>query len=198
MTNGHSTSDVVDEERSPEVAAADEGGAETEVLHALGELRSEVAALADSLDQVVPHLVATLKRNQAFDSILSRLDAAEKQLAARREAPLAAVLLRTMNEIHRMDHLDRATRRALVQGVAASIRRSGYELLIPQLGDDVEAATCEVVSGDADGDQLTVASVEAIGLACLGDPIVRAKVSVGPPRPLDATDTDHSRETEAP
>lgn len=171
-----------DDGQTPNIDTPDSpsGVSRSDLSAAVHALQNQVSELSTALDQVVPHLVATLKRNQAFDSILERLESAEKRLAARNDAPMAAVLLRTMNEIRRMQHLDRETRSTLVKGVGVSLLQSGYEIITPRVGQPYDPNSSDITAGDlATGEADVVLGIDSYGLACLGEVIVPAKVTVG-------------------
>ena len=153
---------------------ADDGSSVTaRMLDELRSLDARVTTLTETLDQLVPHLVSSLKRNQALESILERLDSAEKRLAARQEAPIASVLLRTMN--------DAEARTVVVKGVASSLRRSGYDLIVPDPGSPYDHETSEITAADPGasiGPAPVVADLDSAGLACLGTTIIKAKVTL--------------------
>lgn len=161
---------------------ADDGSSVTaRMLDELRSLDARVTTLTETLDQLVPHLVSSLKRNQALESILERLDSAEKRLAARQEAPIASVLLRTMNEVLHMKELDAEARTVVVKGVASSLRRSGYDLIVPDPGSPYDHETSEITAADPGasiGPAPVVADLDSAGLACLGTTIIKAKVTL--------------------
>ena len=83
------------------------------------------AAVREELDEVVPHIVAALKRNDGVADLVRRLDDAERRLAARDQRPLIARLYRLVGLVRRLDLPDEV-REMLLDELLDVLRGAGY------------------------------------------------------------------------
>jgi len=144
-------------------------------------------AVRAEFDEVVPHVVAALKRDRAFDDLQERLRAAERRLDSRRERPVVTALL---SLLHRLRHLDFEpdVRSSLDAEIVKILNDAGFEE-IGAVGEAFDPARHEPIDGRTSDSNGIVARVYATGLSSFGDIVVRAQVGVTP-----ATDVgQHSR-----
>jgi hypothetical protein len=143
---------------------------------AVAELLS--AAVRDELDKVVPHIVAALKRDRAFDALAERLRDAERRLEARRERPIGSALLAFL---HRLRHLslDPMISLSLDAEIVRILHQAGFEEL-GKVGEPFDPAHHEPLEGRTGNGEGRVAEVYATGLASCGEVVVRAQVRVIP------------------
>lgn len=157
---------------------------ETTTPAAAGQLVDDVRqAIRGELDEVVPHLVAALKRDRAFDALTERLVQAEKRLEARRERPIAVGLLRVL---HQLRHLkfELTVKQTLDHELTAVLTAAGFQET-GSVGEPFDPARHQPLSGASQGGDVVVAEVYASGLACFDDVIVRAQVRVDTPDHLE-------------
>lgn len=134
-------------------------------------------AIREEFDEVVPHLVGALKRNEAFDQIVARLDRAEKKLAERERRPLVGGLVRVLHRIRRTD-FDAAVKESLLHELEALLVGSGYEEF-GEPGEPFDATRHDAVEGSVDGGKAVVKEIYEQGLETLGEVVVPARVRVG-------------------
>ncbi len=134
-------------------------------------------AIRDEFDEVVPHLVAALKRNEAFDELVTRLDKAEKRLAERERRPLVSGLVRLLHRIRRTE-FDAQVKDSLVEELEALLGGAGYEEF-GDVGEPFDAVRHEAIEGTVDGGRAVVREIYEQGLETLGEVVVRASVRVG-------------------
>ena len=133
-------------------------------------------AVREELDEVVPHLLAALKRDRAFDAIAARLDDAERRLEARRERPVVVAVHRVLNRLRHLD-VDPDAKAALDDELVAVLRGAGYDE-IGVVGEPFDLDRHEPLEGETLDGRGTVAHVFARGLTCFGQVVARARVRV--------------------
>ncbi len=170
----------------PEAAGAPGGTSIPQNSHAdVGDLVRQ--AVRDELDEVIPHVVAALRRDRAFDSLQERLRTAELRLDSRRDRPVVTALL---SLLHRLRHLDFEpdVRSSLDAELVTILNDAGFEE-IGAVGEAFDPVRHEPLEGRTSDSTGIVARVYATGLGSFGDIVVRAQVGVSP-----ATDPgQHSR-----
>ena len=134
-------------------------------------------AIRDEFDEVVPYLVTALKRNEAFDQLVTRLDRAEKKLAERERRPLVAGLVRVLHRLRRTE-FDAEVKESLLHELEALLVGAGYEEF-GEVGEPFDAARHEAVEGSVDGGPAVVKEIYEQGLETLGEVVVPARVRVG-------------------
>ncbi|HEX4831638.1 MAG TPA: hypothetical protein VH478_11165 [Trebonia sp.] len=139
------------------------------------------AAVHAELDEVLPFVVAALRRSNAFDELSDRLRAAEGRIEARRERP---VILGVHAVLDRMRHLDfdGDVKHALEGDIARVLAGAGYEET-GLAGEDYDPARHDAIEGRALDGRAVVARVHTRGLASFGDVVVRARVEISPAVP---------------
>jgi hypothetical protein len=135
-------------------------------------------AVRAEFDQVVPHLVAALKRDRAFDDLTRRLADTERRLDARRDRPLAVAVHRLLQRVRRLS-MEPETRSALDAEIVATLGRAGFGEF-GAVGDTFDPDLHDPIAGRTDGGKGTVAEVLASGLASYRDVVIRAQVRVRP------------------
>jgi hypothetical protein len=157
-----------------------DGGGEQEAAPVPVSVVAEIvrAAVRDELDSVLPHLVAAIKRDRAFDALAERLHNAEGRLEARRERPIAVALLRFLHRLRHLD-FDEILRESFDIEIAEILHAAGFEEF-GEVGDPYDPARHEPLEGRTVGGTGTVAEVHASGLSSFGDVIVRAQVRLRP------------------
>lgn len=135
-------------------------------------------AVRDEFDDVLPHVVRALKRDQAFDALSERLRSAEDRLEARRDRPIAVALLRVL---HRLRHLkvDKAVRDSLELEIVKILNTAGFQEF-GAVGEPFTPARHEPLEGKTAAGTGIVAEVYASGLNSFGDVVVRAQVRLAP------------------
>jgi hypothetical protein len=155
------------------------GQAEVESMAVTSGLGGLVrAAVRDELDGILPHVVAAIKRDRAFDELSDRLSNAERLLAARRERPLAVAVHRLLNRLRHLD-FDQAVKTSLADELVKILADAGFEET-GRVGEDYDPSRHEALSGRATDGMATVTEVDARGLSSFGDVVVRAQVKVAP------------------
>ena len=134
------------------------------------------AAVREELDRVIPHVVAALKRDRAFDALQERLQDAERRLDARRDSPVAIALL---GFVHRLRHLDfdPAVRSSLDAEIVQILRQAGFEES-GSVGERFDPGRHEPIAGRTMDGLGWVAEVHATGLTSYDGIVVRARVGV--------------------
>ena len=135
-------------------------------------------AIRAELDQVLPHVVTALKRQDAVEELRHRLDLAEKRLAERQQRPFVAGVRRVLVMVRRLDFEQDAK-----EAIAAELERVLVGAGYAEFGEEGEAfdpRRHEVVDGSGDEQSgVTVIEVLEPGLETLGEIVVRTKVRVG-------------------
>lgn len=145
-----------------------------------GQLAEEVRqAVRGELDEVVPHLVAALKRDRALDALTARLEQAEQRLEARRERPMAVGVLRALHQLRHLD-FEPAVKETLEHELTTVLADAGFQET-GAVGERFDPARHQPLVGASEGGEGTITEVFASGLACFDDVIVRAQVRVGTP-----------------
>jgi len=151
-------------EREPLIEVSDETSA------------TELAALREDFSQVLPHLVAALKRDEAVTGLLERLRAAEKQLETRHVHPL---VLGVVKLLHRVQQLAPQTSELhsveieLLQILAAQ----GLEEF-GKAGERFDPARHRPLTGALDDGAGVVRELYSSGFEIAGQVVVRADVGV--------------------
>jgi molecular chaperone GrpE len=148
-------------------------GAETEDI--AEAVRSAVRA---ELDEVLPHVVTSLKRHDAVADLSRRLDRAERRIAEREQRPLVAGLRRVLGDVRKLD-FDAAAKTMIVGELERLLVGAGYTEF-GEVGEPFDPARHEAIAGKAPSDQAVVLEIFEPGLETLGDVIAPAKVRVGP------------------
>jgi hypothetical protein len=138
------------------------------------------AAVRAEFDEVLPHVVEALRRNNAFDEIADRLRSAERRLEARRERPAIVGVHHVLDRIRHLD-FDPAIKRALEDDIVRLLNEAGYEET-GQVGEVYDPARQDAIDGRAMDGQAVVVKVHTRGLTSFGDVVVRAKVEISPER----------------
>jgi molecular chaperone GrpE len=136
------------------------------------------AAVRAELDKVVPHVVAALKRDRAFDELTNRLREAERRVEARRERPTGVALLKLLHRLRHLD-LDREIRSSLDSEIVGILEMAGFTES-GAVGEPFDPDRHEPLDGRLSGGAGTVVEVYATGLASFSDTVVRAQVRVAP------------------
>jgi molecular chaperone GrpE (heat shock protein) len=136
------------------------------------------SAIRAEFDEVVPHLVAALKRNDAFEDVARRLDRAERRLAERQQRPLVSGLRRAIANIRRYE-FDEEVKAAVLGDLEGLLVGAGYTEF-GEAGEPFDGERHEAISGSAPDGGAVVLEVFEPGLETLGETVVPAKVRVGP------------------
>jgi hypothetical protein len=145
-------------------------------------LESLKTAVRDELDQVVPHVVAALKRQDAVRDLSGRLDRAERRLAERDARPLVSGLRRVLSNVRRLE-LDADVRTAIVGELEGLLIGAGYNEF-GDVGEAFDPVRHEALDGVASsGVHAVVLEVLEPGLETLGEVVVTAKVRIGDASP---------------
>ncbi|MGE5156189.1 MAG: hypothetical protein ACM3JP_01690 [Betaproteobacteria bacterium] len=168
---------------APELTDADERGLPADVGDAIR------AAVHAEFDEVLPHLIEALRRNNAFDEINDRLRTAERRIQARQERPVIIGVYRVLDRIRHL-HFDPAIKQALEVDLAAVLTEAGYaETGRP--GEDYDPARHDAIDGRALDGKAVVTKVHAHGLVSFGDVAIRAKVEISPEHSSPAEPAEH-------
>jgi molecular chaperone GrpE (heat shock protein) len=143
-----------------------------------GAIEAIRAAVHEEFDEVLPHLVEALRRNNAFDEINDRLRAAERRIEARRERPVIVGVHRVLDRIRHLD-FDEAIKEAIENDIASVLSQAGYEET-GQVGEDYDPACHDAIAGRALDGKAVVTKVHSHGLTAFGDVVVRARVEISP------------------
>jgi molecular chaperone GrpE (heat shock protein) len=146
------------------------------------EMRSAVqaevrSALRAELDEVLPHVIAALKRHDAVADLARRLDDAEKRLAERNSRPLVAGVRRALNTIRKLD-FDSEVKGAILAELERLLVGAGYTEF-GEIGESFDPARHDAIAGEAESGAATVQEVFEPGLETLGEIVSPAKVRVG-------------------
>lgn len=133
-------------------------------------------AVRDELDQIVPHVIAALKRNDGVADLARRLDDAERRLASRDSRPVISRIYRLLGLVRRFE-LPEDVRTALTSELEDVLRGAGYTEF-GAVGDAFDPARHEALDGAAEFGSAVVAKVYEPGLATLGEVVVAARVRV--------------------
>jgi hypothetical protein len=133
-------------------------------------------AVRHEFDQVVPHLVAALKREDGVAELRRRLDLAEKRLADRNQRPLVRGL-RDVLKLTRSLDFDPESKEAITMELERVLVGAGYEEF-GEVGEAFDPDRHEALSGEAPGGSPIVTGLREPGLETLGEVVVRAKVEV--------------------
>lgn len=134
-------------------------------------------AIRAELDQVLPHVVTALKRQDAVAELRHRLDVAEKRLAERQQRPFVAGVRRVLVMVRRLD-FEPDAKEAIATELERVLVGAGYEEFGEE-GEVFDPRRHEVVGETAEQSDATVTEVLEPGLETLGEIVVRAKVRVG-------------------
>jgi len=140
------------------------------------QLTDMVAELARDFDSVLPHLVAALDRDKAFDEISERLRRAEASAAVGMNWVLINGIHKLLSDTRRLD-LDPRFRSAFVRDLSGLLRSVGVTEF-GRRGEEFDADRHEAVQAVGDGQRFLVATVHASGLERAGAVLKRAKVTV--------------------
>lgn len=149
----------------------------------LGEVDALPAAVRHEFDQVVPHIVAALKREDGVIELRRRLDRAEKRLADRNQRPLIRGLRQVLILVRSLD-FEPDPKEAITMELERVLLGAGYEEF-GEVGESFDPDRHEALSGAAPTGSPIVTDLIEPGLETLGEIVVRAKVEVaseGDPR----------------
>jgi hypothetical protein len=136
------------------------------------------AAVRAEFDEVLPHLVEALRRNNAFEEISDRLRAAERRIEARQERPVIVAVHRVLDRVRHLD-FDQEIKRAIADDIARVLADAGYQET-GRVGEDYDATRHDAIEGRAVDGKAVVSTVYTHGLTSFGDVVVRAKVEISP------------------
>jgi hypothetical protein len=136
------------------------------------------AAVHAEFDDVLPHVVEALRRNNAFDEINERLRLAERRIEARQERPVIVGVHRMLDRIRHLD-FDEAIKQALEDDIVRVLTDAGYEET-GQAGEAYDPSRHDAIGGRAVDGMAMVTKVHTHGLVAFGDVVVRAKVEISP------------------
>jgi hypothetical protein len=170
-----------------ELTDADESGRPADVGDAIR------AAVHAEFDEVVPHVIEALRRNNAFDEINDRLRAAEGRIQARQERPVIIGVHRVLDRVRHLD-FDPAIKHALEDDLTAVLNEAGYAET-GRTGEDYDPARHDAIDGRALDGKAVITKVHAHGLDSFGDVVIRAKVEISPEHssPPDRAQYDKTR-----
>lgn len=145
-----------------------------------GEEGREPDALAGAVrqefDQVLPHIVLALKREDGVAELRRRLDLAEKRLADRDTRPLIRGLRQVLKLVRTLD-FETGPKEAITMELERVLIGAGYEEF-GEVGEAFDPARHEALSGEAPAGAPIVTDVIEPGLETLGEVVVRAKIAV--------------------
>jgi molecular chaperone GrpE (heat shock protein) len=137
-------------------------------------IRSAVRA---ELDEVLPHVVAALKRHDAVADLSRRLDDAQQRLAEREGRPLIAGLRRVLVHVRRLD-FDAQAKDLIVAELERLLVGAGYTEY-GEVGEPFDPVRHEAIDGEAESDRAVVLEIFEPGMETLGAVLARARVRVG-------------------
>lgn len=135
------------------------------------------AAVRAELDEILPHVVTSLKRHDAVVDLSSRLDAAERRLAERDQRPLVSGLRRTLVTVRRLE-FDADAKELVVSELERLLVGAGYTEF-GEAGEPFDPARHEAIAGEASSDIAVVLEVFEPGMETLGAVLAPARVRVG-------------------
>jgi hypothetical protein len=134
------------------------------------------AAVRHEFDQVLPHLVTALKREDGVVELRRRLDLAEKRIADRNQRPLVGGLRQVLILVRSLD-FEPDPKEAITMELERVLLGAGYEEF-GEVGEGFDPDRHEALAGEATtGSPIVTALIEP-GLETLGEVVVRAKVEV--------------------
>jgi hypothetical protein len=134
-------------------------------------------AVRQEFDQVLPHIVTALKRQDSVAELRRRLDVAEQRLAEREQRPLIGGLRRVLAQVRKLDFEPKA-KEAITMELERLLSGAGYQEF-GESGEPFDPRRHEALAGEAPEGSAMVLSVLEPGLETLGEIVVRAKVEVG-------------------
>jgi molecular chaperone GrpE (heat shock protein) len=134
-------------------------------------------AVRQEFDQVLPHVVTALKRQDGVAELRRRLDVAEKRLAEREQRPLVAGLRRVLAQVRKLDFEPKA-KEAITMELERLLSGAGYQEF-GEGGEPFDPERHEAVAGEAPEGSAVVVDLLEPGLETLGEVVLRAKVEVG-------------------
>jgi len=139
-----------------------------------GAVRDAVRA---ELDEILPHVVTSLKRHDAVADLSGRLDRAERRLAERDQRPLVSGLRRTLVTVRRLE-FDAAAKELIVSELERLLVGAGYTEF-GEIGEPFDPARHEAIAGEASSDSAVVLEIFEPGMETLGAVLAPARVRVG-------------------
>src|ERR1044072_1180646 len=124
------------------------------------------AALRADLDEVLPHVVSSLKRHDAVADLSRRLDRAERRLAERDQRPLVSGLRRTLITVRRLE-FDAEAKELIVAELERLLVGAGYTELGEE-GEPFDPERHEAIAGEAPSDEAVVLEIFEPGMEPLG------------------------------
>lgn len=134
------------------------------------------AAVRDEFDQVLPHIVAALKREDGVAELRRRLDLAEKRLADRNQRPLIRGLRQVLMLVRSLD-FEPDPKEAITMELERVLVGVGY-VEFGEVGESFDPDRHEALSGEAPRGSPIVTALLEPGLETLGEVVVRARVEV--------------------
>jgi hypothetical protein len=133
-------------------------------------------AVRHEFDQVLPHIVTALKREDGVAELRRRLDLAEKRLADRNQRPLVRGLRQVLMLVRSLD-FEPDPKEAITMELERVLVGAGYEEF-GEVGEGFDPARHQALSGEAPTGAPIVTGLLEPGLETLGEVVVRAKVEV--------------------
>ncbi|HEY5332983.1 MAG TPA: hypothetical protein VIJ21_05490 [Solirubrobacterales bacterium] len=134
------------------------------------------AAVRHEFDQVLPHVVTALKRQDGVAELRRRLDRAEKSLAEREQRPLVGGLRRVLTFVRGLD-FEPEKKEAITMELERVLVGAGYQEF-GEVGEAFDPGRHEALAGEAAAGSAVVSDLLEPGLETLGEVVVRAKVEV--------------------
>ncbi len=145
-------------------------------LAGLDKLTDLVAGLARDFDNVLPHLIGALDRDQAFGEISERLRRAEASAEIGLNWVLIDGIHKLLNDTRRLK-LDPQFRSAFTPDLRRLLASAGVSEF-GRPGDSFDADRHEAIYAAGEGQRFLIAAVHVTGLERAGVVLKRAKVSV--------------------
>jgi hypothetical protein len=133
-------------------------------------------AVRQEFDQVLPHIVTALKRQDGVAELRRRMDVAEKRLAEREQRPLIGGLRRVLTQVRKLDFEPKA-KEAITMELERLLSGAGYQEF-GETGEPFDPGRHEALAGEAPEGSAAVVAVLEPGLETLGEIVVRARVEV--------------------
>jgi molecular chaperone GrpE (heat shock protein) len=130
------------------------------------------------LDQVLPHVVTALKRDDGVAELRRRLDLAEKRLIDREQRPLVSGLRRVLGMVRRLDVEPEEAKEAIASELERVLVGAGYQEF-GEVGETFDPLRHEVIDGEAGEGAAVIVELHEPGLETLGEVVARATVAVG-------------------
>lgn len=134
-------------------------------------------AVRAELDGILPHVVTSLKRNDAVADLSRRLDEAQRRLAERDQRPLIAGLRRVLVTVRSLD-FDAPSKELIVSELERLLVAGGYTEF-GEVGEPFDPVRHEAIAGEVESGTAIVLELFEPGMETLGEVLARARVRVG-------------------